>query len=213
MRWVDEGRLPDLREWQQLSILCVAMIATVLSWDGYLVAIDERELKGFWRFAIDILLVFLYMFLLITSKHLTWWIFIHVITFILYVIWDILTIKEHIEKYYYDPKPERLTIIGVYLGGLKDSAYVKRGPITTLTWTFYFLGLFLITRTGLKDYVFVTSVFAGCGLILYRRDKRLSFSMCRRLLTIIVTLVIAFLYSHYLTMFNDTYFARWLGLI
>jgi hypothetical protein len=61
MGWVEHGRWPCLAEWQQLSILTAALMATVLSWDGYLYSINERPLRNFGRFAIDILLVFIYI--------------------------------------------------------------------------------------------------------------------------------------------------------
>lgn len=123
MRWVNGGCPPDLREWQQLSILAAATVATVLSWDGYLVSIEDRPLKGVGQFAIDIFLVFIYMFLLMTSYHRTWWLFIHALTFGLYVIWDFLTVSEHTDYYYpraLAPPPNEQRIKDVYIRGFED---------------------------------------------------------------------------------------------
>src|SRR5207248_9539885 len=64
MDCVRNGTPPTFAEWEQVSILITALIATVLSWDGYLLAIETRQLVGFWRYAIDIVLVFIYMLLL-----------------------------------------------------------------------------------------------------------------------------------------------------
>jgi hypothetical protein len=126
MGWVRDGRWLNLSETQQLFILAAAMVATVLSWDNYLVSIKERPLYSFWRFAIDIALVFIYMFLLMTSQHHTWWLFIHALTFALYIIWDALTVKEHLEKYYtVDFGVGNPTFARVYIGGLTDQVGVS----------------------------------------------------------------------------------------
>jgi hypothetical protein len=195
MPWVREGRCPSLSEWQQLSILVAAMTATVLSWDGYLLAIDQRPLDGFWRFAIDIALVFIYMFLLMTSDHHTWWLFIHALIYFLYIIWDYLTVREHLPKYYYPWSwGTRQTIGGVYIGGFRDREGVSRGPIITLGWGFYFFILYAINIGGLADRVFGTTVFALAGLILYRVDKKKPYTMCRRTLLIVLWLLASLAY-------------------
>jgi hypothetical protein len=147
MPWVQVGRAPCLSEWQQLLILIVALIATVLSWDGYLVSISERPLRNFWRFAIDITLVFIYMFLLMTSKLLVWWLFILALIFTLYAIWDLLTVCDWLPSYYYRTDVPQ-TISGVYIGGLRDSPNVSRGPIITIVWGIYFWALFLLSDSA-----------------------------------------------------------------
>src|SRR5260370_12000465 len=73
MGWVEKGSVPTLPEWEQLCILLTGLIATVLSWDGYLASIAAKPLIGFWRFAIDIMLVFIYMFFLISSAKPCFW--------------------------------------------------------------------------------------------------------------------------------------------
>jgi hypothetical protein len=139
MPWVRDGRTPCIAEYQQLLILIAAMAATVLSWDGYLRSIAQRPLRNFWRFAIDILLVFIYLFLLMTSKLLTWWLFIHALIYALYALWDFLTITDWIVEYYpSDRAAETLTIGGVYAEGVKDGPQEGRGPIITISWGLYF---------------------------------------------------------------------------
>jgi hypothetical protein len=194
MDWVEKGHWPTLAEWQQLAILSVAMTATVLSWDGYLMSIEDRPLKKFWRFAIDITLVFVYMFLLMTSHHKTWWIPIHAITYALYIIWDFLTVREYTAKYYMQGATQKQTIFGVYWGGLRDVDKVSRGPVITLGWAAYFWGLFLINRHGLEDRVFITAIFAIAGLVLYRRDKRKRYASLYRFVVVAALLVADLLY-------------------
>ncbi|MCP1829098.1 hypothetical protein J2R76_005798 [Bradyrhizobium sp. USDA 4532] len=188
MQWVEHGRWPCLAEWQQLSILSAALTATVLSWDGYLFSIAERPLGSFWRFAIDILLVFIYMFLLMTSKLLVWWLFIHAFIYVLYAIWDLLTVIEWTPKYYYRESANP-SIASIYSGGLRDSSDVSRGPIITLFWGIYFWALYAINIHGLIDRIFGSTVFVLIGLYLYRRDKTLRFTMIWRSALVVVTLI------------------------
>jgi hypothetical protein len=190
MKWVDVGRWPCMAEWQQLFILVAALTATVLSWDGYLFSIADRPLRHFWRFAIDILLVFIYMFLLMTSKLLIWWLFIHALIYTLYAIWDLLTVYDWKPKYYYGiPEGAEQTIGRVYIGGLRDSADVSRGPIITIVWGIYFWALFILNDRalywlnlpGLKERIVGTTLFVVLGLYLYRQDKAKRYAMCKRL--------------------------------
>jgi hypothetical protein len=189
MTWVQVGTWPCMAEWQQLLILIAALTATVLSWDGYLFAINERPLKNFWRFAIDILLVFIYMILLMTSKLLIWWVFLHAFIYALYAIWDLLTIYDWKSQYYTTlPETGAPTVRGVYVGGLRDSSNVSRGPIITLVWGAYFWFLYFLNDRalhwldlpGLKERIVGTTLFVVLGLYLYRRDKTQRYTMCRR---------------------------------
>lgn len=182
MNWVQKGLWPCLAEWQQLLILIAAMTATVLSWDGYLFSIHDRPLISFWRFAIDIMLVFIYMLLLMTSKLLVWWLFLHAFIYVLYAIWDLLTIRDWKSKYYPGKiiKPAQQTVIGVYTGGLTNKHGVSRGPIITLTWGIYFWALYFWNIRGLVDRIFVITIFVVLGLWLYRKDKTDRFTMLSR---------------------------------
>lgn len=217
MGWVHAGQWPCLAEWQQLFILSAAMTATVLSWDGYLFSIADRPLKSFWRFAIDILLVFIYMVLLMTSKLLVWWLFIHAFIYALYVIWDLLTVYDWKEKYYTKRDAPNQTIRRVYIGGLTDSADVSRGPIITIGWGIYFWALYLLNDRalhwlnvpGLKERIFGTSVFVVLGLIFYRRDKAERYTMRRRVGVICILLLASAAYLKWLP--TDGILWNWAG--
>jgi hypothetical protein len=180
MSWIRGGRPPCIAEYQQLLILVAAMTATVLSWDGYLWSIAQRPLVSFWRFAIDILLVFIYLFLLMTSQLLTWWLFIHALIYALYALWDFLTITDWIVAYYPPNRAaDTLTIRGVYKEGLTDGATESRGPIITIAWGLYFwllcgLNYLLLPLFGgreFRDYIVATAALVVLGLYLYRQDK------------------------------------------
>jgi hypothetical protein len=216
MQWVQAGRAPCMPEWQQLFILSAALTATVLSWDGYLFSITERPLRNFWRFAIDILLVFIYMFLLMTSKLLVWWLFVHALIYTLYAIWDLLTVYDWLPKYYYRTGVPQ-TISGVYIGGLRDSPDVSRGPIITIGWGIYFWALYLLNdravhwfnAPGLKDRIVGTTLFVVLGLYLYRQDKAKRYTMLRRLGWITVLLLASAAYLAWLP--TDQTLWKWVG--
>jgi hypothetical protein len=73
MAWVQNGTWPAHPEAEQIARLFVALLATVLSWEGYLTSISEKKLFDFARYLIDILLVFMYLFLLLTSQFPLFW--------------------------------------------------------------------------------------------------------------------------------------------
>src|SRR4051794_33065163 len=71
--WIQQTRLPNVGELQQLAILLTALTATVASWDGYLVSIDKKPLERTGRYVIDLVLVFIYLLLLLTATNPHWW--------------------------------------------------------------------------------------------------------------------------------------------
>jgi hypothetical protein len=181
MDWVKDGVWPNVSDWERLAILAVGMFATVLSWDGYLVSIDSKPLGDYWRFTIDIILVFIYMFLLISSRRSYLWLPTLAVIFILYVLWDMLTVREHMKSYDTTLSPAGdvenyragfIDVLRVYGRGFLDRPDTNRGPVITLSWAIFFLVLATLNYLSTARYqVFVTCAFAAVGLFLYRRDK------------------------------------------
>jgi hypothetical protein len=180
MRWVESGSFPTIPEREQLAILLTGLIATVLSWDGYLASIADKPLNGYWRFAIDIVLVFIYMFFLISSPRPSFWLPILAIIFGLYVLWDALTVREHMRHYDVSLIPaesgdeyraKASDVARVYLRGFLNKADTNRGPIITLSWAIFFVILMFLNLKSAPYQVFVTCGIAIIALILYRCDK------------------------------------------
>jgi hypothetical protein len=218
MRWVQDGRPPCMAEYQQLLILVAAMAATVFSWDGFLWSIEQRPIRKFWRFAIDILLVFIYLFLLMTSKLLTWWLLIHALIYVLYGLWDFLSVTDWIAAYYPSERPaDTLTIRGVYKEGLRDGALESRGPIITIVWGIYFwalcgLNYLIVPRfsgLGLRDYIVITAALVIQGLYLYRQDKLTRYTMRNRIAWIAILLLADAAYLGWLP--TDLTIWSWVG--
>jgi hypothetical protein len=174
MDWVKKGSFPTLEEMQHLAVLFIGIFATVLSWDGYLASIDSKPHKGGGRFTIDIILVFIYMFLLISSEKPFLWLPLIAIIFCFYVWWDALTVREHIDKYDKSEAPAGVTdeyraslcnIVRVYARGTIDAPTTERGPIITLSWAIYFVVLACLNLFQTARYqVFVMCGFAFVGL-------------------------------------------------
>lgn len=190
LHFIGAATWPDPAEQIQIAILFVGLYATVLSWDGYLVSISDKKLKGTTRFTIDIILVFVYMLLLISSKQPQFWLPLLAFVFFLYTVWDAFTISEHMAQYdssLVRPNGAAGTIgdvVKVYWRSALDRPGTRRGAIITLVWATYFFGLFLLyMQQKFKDppderlEVFVTCLFAIAGLTFYRLDKKHQYSM------------------------------------
>ena len=86
MTWVQNGTLPNPLELNQTLILGTALLAAILGWDGHLVAMTDKPLFGFWRFLVNLALVFIYMFLLMASAHPECMLWTLAVIFALYVL-------------------------------------------------------------------------------------------------------------------------------
>jgi hypothetical protein len=181
--WVSAGTFPSGDEWHQIARLSVAMTATLLSWEGYLLSIAGKPLYDFPRFALDVVLVLVYLVLLISSKHQYYWLWLHALTFGFYLIWDYLTVSDarHRERYATESSAKEFvpTKREVYRGGLRDDTRINPGPIITMFGAAYFLLLpILQLYTALNTYAFALFVFVG--LVVYRVDKSFRFEMRKR---------------------------------
>jgi hypothetical protein len=177
MGWIEHGTFPNEAEWQQITILATALLATIGSWEGYFSAINNRPLKGVLRFIIDIVLVLFYMVLLISAGHSGLFLPIMAIIFVLYVIWDGLTIYEHPNYYYYGGAaevPGCCIVISTYRRGIfsrNTEGPVRRGHIITVLWTIYFLALLMMRLISSYNNAYVMCAMTALGLVGYRLGK------------------------------------------
>jgi hypothetical protein len=151
---------------------------------------------------IDIALVFIYMFLLLSLNKSYLWLPILSFIFVLYTIWDWLSVREYIAKYdenlqvtQYDENSRApassSSVLRNYWQGLLDKPKVSRGPIITLSWALFFIVLTAINRWPSRAQVFASSVLAIIALCLYRHDKIIRYTMRNRFLLIVVLLLLA----------------------
>lgn len=179
MNWLKDGNWPNAIELEQIAILIVGLAATVLSWDGYLLSIDKKPLYDLPRFLIDIVLVFIYLFLLLSARQPSFFLSVLACIFTLYVVWDFLTVRLFVHQYRpadsspHSEMPAKLSdVFDVYRGALVDRNDIGSSPIVTILWWLYFLALLIISSRYDAPYeVFVTCGFALLGLIGFRYDK------------------------------------------
>src|SRR5260370_4213090 len=86
---------------QDFMMLSVSATVVVLSWEGYLGALQDFPLEDVFRFYLDIIIVFLYLVLLACSHSDTaaWWSYVIDIIFISYIVWDLLTKYVYPDQY------------------------------------------------------------------------------------------------------------------
>jgi hypothetical protein len=205
MTWVQNGTLPNAAELNQTLILATALLAAVLGWDGHLLAMTDKPLFGFWRFLINLALVFIYMFLLMASAHPECLLWTLAVIFVLYVVWDVLAMRERISSYDPSlagvPRATAAQIWNVYAGGFAGGAQIPPGPAITLAWTGYFVLLAIIANGRAYAHLRITCVFALIGLVSFwidaapRQENRAGGRpMRRRMLVILGVLVAATIY-------------------
>jgi len=180
MDWVKNGTWPDLAQQEQLARLFVALVATILSWEGYLLSIKKKPLDDLIRYFTDILLVFLYLFLLLTSRFEHFWLNIHSLIFGIYILWDVCTIALYPEKYFLKRGYiknrtiwEKIRIVVMaYVGSIGSPSRVDRGPFITIYWAAYFAMLCIMPAPSSVNYTFWLASAVFAGLIMYRFDKQ-----------------------------------------
>jgi hypothetical protein len=205
MSWVQNGALPGPAELNQTLILGTALLAAVLGWESHLAALAEKPLFGFWRFLVNLVLVFIYMFLLMASAHPECVLWTLAVIFLLYVVCDVLSMREQIASY--DPalagvpRASTAQIGNVYAGGFAGRPQVSPGPAITLAWTGYFVLLAVIANGRAYAHIRTTCVFALIGLVGFWIDaapqeehRAGARSMALRILLILIALIAAAVY-------------------
>ncbi len=144
----------------QIAGLLVAYITIVTSWVGYHVSIknspiDVEKRAGFIRFIVDIVLLALYWLLLIDFQSLTFQLYLLVLIFVTFAIWDQL--KAHEYKAYENIKSQRrrgVTIFWLLMFVIIYSLYVSNAFRLSASW---------------EDPIFLLA--AVVSLIMYRLHK------------------------------------------
>lgn len=203
--WVKQGIPPAGQEIEQIAIVLLALLATVLSWDGYLMSVRKKPLHDWPRFAIDVFLVFTYMFLIVTSNKSWFWLPIICLMYALYVLWDALSVLQF--PTVFDKSSEAaqrariVTLSRVYFRAITNEKDIDRGPLISCMWTLYFFALLGVTWTYPQFGVIPAVLFAACGMWMYRSDKACmrdgvrGFTMQERVSAIIVLVLAVFLYG------------------
>lgn len=184
MPWIEKGlifqpELPiDYTQINQMMRLMAATTATLLSWEGYLVSIRTKPLTDGVRFYIDMFLVTIYLILLLTSSSQHFWIWLHLFTFVIYIVWDFFSIKVHQADYIKEGAAASYTRASIYKKSILGHAEVRAGPLVTLIWPLYLLSvacsyqfLFSVSQRASLPVTALFFVFIIIGLLGYRSEK------------------------------------------
>jgi hypothetical protein len=157
------------KELRQFILLVFAMIIVVGSWDFYFRSIDENEkpLKDVARFAIDILIVSIYIMLLLSVTSFANFLFYTDIIMMLYVVWDVLTIGAY-QDHFGISEVNFGSIVKIYIDGFRLKG--KTGPFITLWWLLMFLlvtAFHLLVHTDFYGIAVATAI----AYLMYRMDQ------------------------------------------
>ena len=98
--WQKSGRYPNGDEWFNIWVFGLGFLNLTLSWFGYHASIKSRPLNyysgyGMARFILDVSLVIMYGVILLKYKSFGVVLFILMLVYVIFVIWDWLKIGEY----------------------------------------------------------------------------------------------------------------------
>jgi len=102
--WVRNGQLPSSPDLYNLGVFILGFLTLTLSWFGYHGSMAKKPIKygtvsGMFRFIFDVLLVIIYGLILLEFRNFKVVLTLLVIVHFIFVIWDVIKIIEHRDKY------------------------------------------------------------------------------------------------------------------
>jgi hypothetical protein len=147
-------------QWRSMLLILISLTIVVSSWEGYFAAISKDPLVDLRRFWIDIVIVFSYLLLELSSSAYDLWFSIHVIIFLEYLLWG--WCRTRLPSY-----RERVA---------EDTPKHQLSIVITLVWLIYFAAILLLKYSaGFFDQAvgFVSIAFAAlAGVLMYRIDGK-----------------------------------------
>lgn len=164
--------LPVLeRQWRDLILDLVSIIAVVASWEGYLSSVRMVPINDLGRFYIDIAIVFLYLILLLSTSFYAPWFYILTAIFALYGVWDWR--KRLRPEYVHSATP-----------GLDQAT-----NFITAHWLLYFVVLAIAKDVKPNAGFLLAALAAASGVVFYRVDKVREFNWRRKAACMLIPLL------------------------
>lgn len=162
---------------REFSLLFISVVAVVLSWEGYLISVRRVPIEEPPRFYLDVLIVFAYLALMeMVSRYHAWFVVISGI-FVLYTIWDALTITACIRQ-------------NVVEDGKRPWWH---GLVITVAWTIAMILISFLQRDLDNDWSFALSALGAFAVVvLYRMDKRFKLTWLVRAPLLLTSVLFAF---------------------
>jgi hypothetical protein len=193
MEWFVAHRWPTRLEWHAIALLAVGLAAIIESWEGYFASIAERPQRTIARFIIDIMVAFAYLFLLLSSTYLPYFICVMTGIFLLYFCWNISLLIEYKEEFIGSPAQPNVvdknsgeSVLRQLALGLRDPSSSTYQMAITLYWTLYFLMICIMTLVIRKDMTSAVALVSVYGLAMYGMDKKKLFTIRTRSVLIAV---------------------------
>lgn len=171
MEWVKNGGFPNNEEFTHCIFLLVGLLLVIHSWEYYFFSLEKRPLKTRRRFYTDVVIVFTYLILLVSSKQIPTFLFFTAVIFALYVIWDFLRFSEDFAGY------NRATGgIASYISGLGDALFGRnkemRPKISSILFFIWFCLLFIVNYQTNFHNSYTYAAIVALSLFLYRNDQK-----------------------------------------
>ena len=157
------------------------MFMVVTGWEWYHRDVNKRPLYEAPRFAIDVLVIVTTLVFLFSSRHTTLWFGALITIIILYVLWDIFSVREFPDQY----DPPDGSIWSVYCRGLDNSNNTEtRIAIVNVFWLIlFFLPIAILNWSFVRDQylqVLLSCIFICWGFILTGFDVAKSYTTLKR---------------------------------
>jgi hypothetical protein len=198
--FLSAGQFPSYDELHQLLLLIFAMGVIVGSWEFYFPTIANLPLIDWQRFAVDMIIVSLYMILLSSNQHVGVFFLCLTAIMLLYVVWDTLSMRAYPAHYNIDRFTPR-NVVKVYAVGIA-SPEGRRGhgrlePFISLWWFVVFAAI-SYAALGEGVWFYPALGVSGIAYVAYRRDQDVQWSLRRRLiysgLLVLVLYVLKFIH-------------------
>jgi hypothetical protein len=175
--WRKQSFPTYINEYANLAMFAAGLCILVLSWIGYHRSISTKPIDSDQRFALDIVLLLLYIFLLLYFRSPAYVAILLFAVYVAYAFWDFYKTKEHLQKFYGNrtmPSASQYLVL-CWRGWYRPKLHNKlKGEIVTLGWTgFYLLWIpFAFLPESETDFgkLFSSAVIVATALA-YRTDK------------------------------------------
>jgi hypothetical protein len=188
--FLSAGQLPSSAETHQLLLLIFAMAVVVGSWEFYFPSIVNLPLADWQRFVLDIIIVSSYILLLSCSQHITAFFTCFTFIMLLYIVWDLLSIKMY-PTHYGVPALTFRSIARLYAAGVAShegrAGRAMLGPFITLWW-FVVFGAISYSAITQGVWFYHSICVSGIAYIAYRVDQSVHWSLWWRLTCSVILL-------------------------
>jgi hypothetical protein len=175
-------RTPDQNELSSILTLVFAVIVIVGSWDFYFTAIVTRPLYDISRFFLDIIVVSMYILMLNTTHKISSFYIYFSSIFVLYVIWDYMTVSKYPNHYGLDSFSHKKYVKLILRSVLEKDGRAGSSSLSPFISVWWLVSFLLV---AIKIFVFdhpeiYLIAFSCLMYCIYRRDQQNPYRLFNR---------------------------------